>query len=457
MLTARAREELRTTRGATQWSSFPALLEWIPAVSPGTESPLHLKPVTDTFEHIRGGEAAVRLAFSVPPRHWKTTTILHAIALLLLERPGFRIAYLTFNDERASQVARELARIVRRAGSGYERFTFAEAELANGSVIRFAGLLAGITGEGFDLVVVDDPYRKRADAESPTIRRRTSETFFADVFTRQGNTPTSYIVLHTRWHTDDLIGEITKAEWAGGNPFEWINLPAINDNGEALLPQHWPVERLLVYQSNVYEWASQFQGRPIPRGAALFDAPTYCRMADLPLSSYQAAVGVDLAYTAKTQADYSVRVDLRRAAGRIYICNVITRQVRAPDFAPVLIEARDRYPGAPIVWHAAGTEHGAADFLVRMGVPLRIVAAKTDKFQRAQRLAAAWNEGTILVPSDAPWAPAFVDELCAFTGAGDTHDDQVDATVSAFSALETGDARTVVGGERRASSARSGY
>jgi hypothetical protein len=104
-----------------------------------------------------------------------------------------------------------------------------------------------------------------------------------------------------------------------------------------------------------------------------------------------------------------------------------------------------------------------------MGVPLRVIAAVVDKYQRAQETAAGWNgvelevDGRmvryprILVPVDAPWAVDFVDEVCAFTGDDDTNDDQVDALVSGVKALLMSDTRSVAGGDRRASGARSAY
>jgi predicted phage terminase large subunit-like protein len=50
-----------------------------------------------------------------------------------------------------------------------------------------------------------------------------------------------------------------------------------------------------------------------------------------------------------------------------------------------------------------------------------------DKFCRAQPAAAAWNDGRLRIPTQAPWVQDFVGEVTRFTGQGDRHDDQVDA------------------------------
>jgi predicted phage terminase large subunit-like protein len=65
------------------------------------------------------------------------------------------------------------------------------------------------------------------------------------------------------------------------------------------------------------------------------------------------------------------------------------------------------------------------------------MSATTDKFIRAQPVAAAWNAGSVMVRrGEHPWHHAFLDELRDFTGVGDAHDDQVDALAGAFAALQ---------------------
>ena len=435
------------------------LAKWIPQTSPELDEPTHLVEVTDAVELIGRAGETVRLAFSVPPRHWKSTTLHHAIVWLFKLKPGFRVLYLTYAQDFAERQSRAVMRIAQRAGFRFRRTTFAEWETDNGCVFRAAGIIGGATGEGFDLIIVDDPYRKRADAESRTIRRRTSESFFADVFTRQGNKPTSFIIVHTRWHVEDLIGEVTDPDWAGGNGFAWINLPAINAQGAALLPEYWPVERLQVFRSNPYEWASQYQGNPVPRGAEVFGPATYCTLADLP-TSYQAGLGIDLAYTAKKSADYSVFVALRRHGDTTYVADVIRRQEQPDVFGKILARAQGAYPGLAARWYCSGTEKGVANLLPRVsngsGQSIRIDAknATTDKLMRATPVSVAWREGKILVPSDAPWAAEFIAEVSTFTGVGDEHDDQVDALAAAWDALEDASRTGHVGSSKPTASRR---
>jgi predicted phage terminase large subunit-like protein len=69
------------------------------------------------------------------------------------------------------------------------------------------------------------------------------------------------------------------------------------------------------------------------------------------------------------------------------------------------------------------------------GAKVTLLPFTGDKFVRAQEPAAAWNQGKVLLPKNKTWVDPFLSELLSFTGVQDAHDDQVDAFVSAFLAL----------------------
>jgi predicted phage terminase large subunit-like protein len=70
---------------------------------------------------------------------------------------------------------------------------------------------------------------------------------------------------------------------------------------------------------------------------------------------------------------------------------------------------------------------------INANLPFHMVPAQGDKFARSQAVAAAWNEGRVRVPEVAgPWRREFLEEVYAFTGIADRHDDQVDALAHAW-------------------------
>jgi predicted phage terminase large subunit-like protein len=112
--------------------------------------------------------------------------------------------------------------------------TVSEWETGLGGGVRAVGVGGGITGFGADLVIIDDPVRSRAEAESRTYRDKTYEWFCDDLYTRL-EPNASIILIQTRWHEDDLAGRLLKdSEEEGAEKWEVISLPALAEDQIAL-------------------------------------------------------------------------------------------------------------------------------------------------------------------------------------------------------------------------------
>ena len=414
------------------------LLGFIPAVSPRYVAPRHLGPVIDMLE--RAASEPLRVVLTTPPRHAKTETVLHAIAYHLHRNPELVIGYVSYAVEFARSKSRRARWIAEAAGVeiAADAARLEEWRTPQGGGLLATGIGGPLTGHGVNILLVDDPVKNRLEAESATYRERTWE-WFNDVAYPRIEPGGSAIVVQTRWHPDDLAGRLIAQGW------DEVRLPAIAEEddplgrapGEALWPERWPVDKLLAIKAQVgeYTWASLYQGRPRARGGAVFRDAWFYEDADAPGAGYRVALGADFAYTSRTYADYSVVVALAEHEGRYYVLDVARHQVEAPQFGATLREYQRRYR-ATITAHVHGTEQGIVDFLARdYGLDIDARPAVADKFVRAQPVAAAWNEGRVLVPREAPWLDAFLDEVTGFTGVNDVHDDQVDALASAFAAL----------------------
>jgi len=371
----------------------------------------------------------LRLVVSTPPRHGKTETLLHFIAWYLTTRPERTCGYVTYAaalSRKKSIVARRLATVAEVALSR-EANRIEEWRTTQGGGLLATGIGGPLTGMGLDVLLVDDPTKNRAEAESALIRERNWDWFNDVAFTRiePGG---SAIVVQTRWHPDDLAGKLIKQGW------ECIRLPAISDAGEALWPDRWPVAALEKKRAQVgeYSWASIYQGTPRSKGGSVFND---VRFYDAIPSGYREAIGVDLAYSAKKHADYSVAIVLAEVGGIYYVKDVVRRQTQAPRFGEALSALAERHNHAHLVAYIGASERGVVDFLATTGVSIDARVAVADKHARAQPVAAAWNAGKILVPRSAPWLDDFVAELADFTGVSDVHDDQVDALAAAFDAM----------------------
>jgi predicted phage terminase large subunit-like protein len=390
----------------------------------GWERPEHL---LDLVSQVESAETRpIRALVSVPPRHGKTVSLLSTIAWWLQRHPEQTIAYVSYSADIArskSRLARDYARQV-GIKIRNDSDSLGEWRTHEGGGVLAVGVGGALTGWGAHLLLCDDVHKNRAEAESSKIRDTIAEWFTSTAMTRiePGG---SVIVCNTRWHPDDLIGRL---ERDAAVRWDRVNLPAIDDSGEALWPSRWPVEALRVRQAEVgeYDWASLYQGQPRPRGGAVFRDVRFCD--ELPTSGYKVSIGLDLAYSSRTQADYSVAVVMLECAGLYYVADVIRVQLETTAFRHALDRIRSKWPTARPRWYCTGPEKGVADL---MGdIDARPCTA--DKFVRAQPSAAAWNAGKILVLRGSKWLDPFVREVCSFTGVADAHDDQVDALAAAF-------------------------
>ena len=91
------------------------------------------------------------------------------------------------------------------------------------------GVRGAVTGRRADLVLVDDPVRSQAEADSLAARDRLWSWFRSDLVTRLR--PGGRIVLvMTRWHPDDLAGRLLD----GDEPWRVVRLPALAEASDAL-------------------------------------------------------------------------------------------------------------------------------------------------------------------------------------------------------------------------------
>lgn len=429
------RDSMRRPAAPSRTDADLGLLDFVPRTTPRWARPEHLAPIAELVERAMREE--VRALVSVPPQHGKTELLLHAIAWVLRKHPDRTCAYASYAADIAtskSRLARDYALAagveLRKDGKALH-----EWRTAQGGGLLATGIGGPLTGHGINgILFVDDPHKNRAEAESKTIRDGVQGWYTSTALTRV-HPGASVIVVHTRWHEDDLIGRLRKET---EEPYEVISLPAISADGKALWEDRRPLSWLHRQKTRVgpYDWASLYMGEPRPRGGAVFnDVRFYDKLPDGPR---RYAIGVDLAYTKKTQADHSVAVVLAEIGGLYYVLEVIREQVKAPEFAAKLRALLARFPGVMPRWYCAGIEKAVADLLASLEQPVHVnaIATQADKFTRAQLTAAAWNAGKILLPQDARWVSDFVGEVAAFTGVNDRHDDQVDALAAAFDALD---------------------
>lgn len=396
-------------------------------LSPQFAEPLHLQPYTEKLDLAI--EQEVEFCFHAPPQHGKTECAKHAFVSWAMRAPSKTHAYFTYSDDRAINVMKKVKQLAFHAGLD-PHSRKGELYLSGGTEIRFVGSGGGLTGNPVSgVLVIDDPLSNRKEAESTTIRNDRYDAITDVGFTRR-HQGSSVVCMATRWHADDPSGRLMK-----NYGFPYIRLAAVCDSpddplgreiGEALWPEHRPIEFLRKFMVNVYTWASMYQGHPRPRGDSLFKEPTWYKQLPKGLP-WRQGYGVDLAYTEKTRSDHSVLLQGRLIGDMLYLTGMLRAQKQAPEFTKLMKETIDRAPGRAR-WLCSGTEKGVAQFVQKSIPSFSYVIASSDKYVRATPTADTfWNCGKLLVPEKCTWSNEFIEEVCSFTGIKDASDDMVDA------------------------------
>jgi len=193
-------------------------------------------------EKIEHGQR-VRLCISVPPQHGKSTCITKTLPSWYVGRNPTRWSILTaYNADLAEEFSDNNRQLLKNYGkdifgieinSSQDNKTLFQVHKSGNkenpssdSGIMGVGIQGGIVGHGGSLIVIDDPYKNSIDADNRTYRESISSVFKSAVLTRARGEGNAVIVIHTRWHDDDLIGELVKTgDWL------YINIPCVWEKG----------------------------------------------------------------------------------------------------------------------------------------------------------------------------------------------------------------------------------
>jgi phage terminase large subunit-like protein len=436
-----------------QLAGDESLEAFIRRISPHLAPAPHLEPLIRLIERAR--HERVRALISMPPRHGKTLSILHGLAWWLKNSPADVCAFFSYGDDLARSKSRTARHLAVSAGV---KLASDSANLSEWRTTAGGGLLAGgaggaLTGQGVTgLFVIDDPIKNREEADSAVVRNKIDEWIREVALTRLEGA--SVLLVQTRWHPDDPSGRLAAA---GG--WEVLNLQAVAEGadplgrapGEALWPERFPIEELDAIRRQIGEWsfAALYQGLPRPRGTAVFGEPSRFDLEAWRPEAARVVIGADPAASEKTSADYSVACVLAvegrgdRMTGRVL--EIWRGQVAIPKFTERLRALSAKWFNCPIAVEAVGGFKAIPQMLRQVDPLLRLVevAVRGDKFTRAQPVAAAWNDGRILIPTSAPWVEPFLAEVQAFSGVRDRQDDQVDALAHAWNSIVGGRAGSI--------------
>ncbi|MGX9694422.1 terminase large subunit domain-containing protein [Achromobacter anxifer] len=256
-----------------------SLLDFTKYTLPSYRPAPHHAEIARALEAVERGDIK-RLMICMPPRHGKSELASKRFPAWYLGRnPDKQIIAASYNSDLAGDFGREVRNIVAETEfRALFTVTLApDSKAANrwhtserGMYVA-AGVGTATTGRGAHILLIDDPFKDRQEADSDVRRRRVRDWYTSTAYTRlmPGG---AIVVINTRWHEDDLSGWLLEQQKLDGDKWEVVSLPAIDSAGRALWEEDYPIERLMQIKSVLPErdWNALYQQDPAPDDGSYF-------------------------------------------------------------------------------------------------------------------------------------------------------------------------------------------
>ncbi|MEW2568337.1 hypothetical protein [Streptomyces sp. NPDC047070] len=258
----------------------------------------HLRVIGQALVELERGDYD-RLMVFTPAQVGKSTTVAEWFPFWWLCLHGRdRVAVTSYSDDLAMRRGKAIRRYISEFGDEYDLALLAGSSAAQdydttaGGGVRSVSIGSGLTGFDVNLLVVDDPHKDRADAESPRLREHVHEWWSSAALKRLQPDRNAVVAIQTRWHPDDFSGRRLEEEGRleEGGRWKVVHLPAIanptkfgpdplgRQDGDPLPHPKIPTRdrpKLLAWwadvkaTSTVRDWHSMAQGDPQPAEGAL--------------------------------------------------------------------------------------------------------------------------------------------------------------------------------------------
>ncbi|MGI4744974.1 MAG: phage terminase large subunit [Janthinobacterium lividum] len=416
-----------------------------------TDAPHH-RLIARHLEAVERGEIT-RLMITMPPRHGKSMLASEFFPAWYMGRnPDHYVVTATYAQELADDFGRKVKNQIEDptfreifpgvglADDSKSAKRFHVEGVGAGGVEHLTtqrgafyavGVGGPLTGRGAHLLLIDDPVKNREEAESEIQRRKIKDWYTSTAYTRlmPGG---RIVIIQTRWHEDDLSGWLQSEHQHEG----WVtlDLPAINDNGEALWPEQYPVDALRRIERALppRDWSALYQQRPTPETGDYFKREWLIPVNLIPPQSSMMIYGAsDYAVTANG-GDYTVHVVIGVASdGRMYLLDLWRGQAASDVWVDAFCALVRKWK--PIGWaeETGQIKSGVGPFLVKRMLETESYTVREqfptrgDKAIRAQSIRGRMAMQGLHVLRDAPWLSDLTSEMMSFPVG--VHDDQVDA------------------------------
>jgi len=430
----------------------------------------HIDAVSEHLQAVVNGQIK-RLIINIPPRHMKSISVAVALpAWTWTHCPQKRFLFASYAGSLSIRDSVKCRRLIDSAwyksyfGDSFELTTDQNQKQRfenNKTGYRIATSVDGaLTGEGGDIIVIDDPHNVR-EAESSTVRQGVLEWWDQAMQTRLNDPKTGcFVIIMQRVHENDLTGHIIandlKNEWDHlclparyeiGHPTPTKSRLFFTDprtkEGQLLWPERIDNNTLTVLEKSLGSYASagQLQQRPMPKGGGILKKEWWVpwEKDDLPQIDY-VIQSWDTAFSEKEKTSYSARTTWGAFTHKGSVCAIVLDmwygRVSYPDLRKIAQQSYEEYePDAVLIEKKASGQSLLQD-LRMAGIPVLSYLPDRDKVARAHSSSVLLEDGKIYYPYNKKWAKDLI-EICSAFPAGD-NDDIVDTCTQAWLRLRKG-------------------
>lgn len=440
-----------------------------------------------------------KLLITMPPRHAKSFYgTINFPAYCMMRDPTREIMVAGYNSELAATFGRQTREIVTNPANmkSFPKFKLSQESRAvdfwktvEGGAYYAVGMGGTTTGRGANILIVDDPYKTREEADSTVKRNKIWDFYTASLLTRmqphRNGKPPILIVTHTRWNPDDIGARIMESDEFKRGEWFHLNYPAIRTiesgveikrsdlpkddpryipariivNGKyvnitssymnksdkyvscerevALWPERFPLKELKKIRERIgdREFEALYQQNPYVLGGNIIKTSWFKRYTPetCPTDFHAIVIGLDTAFKTKSWNDFSViTVAGITELGDIYILKVYREKLEYPDLKRKLVNINSVWRGRGLRgWYVEDAASGQSLIQdMRHGSSLTILPWKpgtNDKTNRCTSITPIIEGGRVFIPEEADWLDDWEVELSQFPSG--KHDDQVDSLV----------------------------
>lgn len=399
------------------------------------------------------GNAYDIMVLNVPPQHGKSLSVTETLPSWYLGMfPDKSVISLAYGDDLAQRFGRRNKEKIEKWGRVLFDIDISKNKSANddfeidghrGRMIT-RGVMAGVTGNPANLLIIDDPIRTKEEAFSPVSREKIWQEWQSSIKTRLSS-GAKVILIMTRWHEADLAGQILATE----KNIWHINITAEAEEGdvldrktgEGLFPEigkgtEWKNQMKASYiaSEGLDAWLSMYQGKPTIQGGNIFKRDWF-KFYTEPPKMYQTIMSVDATFKDKKTSDFVAIGVWGKSGTNVYLIDLINERLDFVRTVDVIRNLKKKYPEINMIL-IEDKANGSAIISTLQREIMGIVPVEPmgSKEARAYAIQPFIMAGNVHLPKDKLWVEDYLDQMMRFPKG--RHDDMVDQTSQALIRLK---------------------